>query len=247
MDLTAPAIDKIVSLSTPNTPVINGLTYTDKALTLIKTPTSDTLAVNTLAGLVDLLQAGFEGFDPTGVILHVVDHAKVELLSKTADEFGRRKVYVQVTPLKGVLEFKFNTFMDAESFNISLNSQFVQTDALQELVRIAGNIAHEGIAQTGDDGITQTVSVKRGIRIIGESVVNPRRTLAPFRTFREVEQPTSEFLLRVRQDGDEPTCALFEADGGAWRITAVNTVRDWLSNQLKADENSALGEIPIVA
>jgi len=56
----------------------------------------------------------------------------------------------------------------------------------------------------------------------------------PFRTFREVLQPASPFVLRVQAgaQGGLPTVGLFEADGGAWRLSAVEGIRGWLAHEL---------------
>jgi|SRR5579859_1922838 len=58
--------------------------------------------------------------------------------------------------------------------------------------------------------------------------------LAPYRTFRDIEQPVSTFLFRIQQSGENmPTFALFEADGGAWKIEAVQKIAARLSAGLK--------------
>ena len=35
------------------------------------------------------------------------------------------------------------------------------------------------------------------------------------------------------RDGETPQCALFEADGGAWKIKAIEAIRGWLKSDLK--------------
>ena len=57
--------------------------------------------------------------------------------------------------------------------------------------------------------------------------------LTPYRTFTEVQQPTSDFIFRL-SDGrnDEVYCALYEADGGAWRSVAKENIRKYLEEQL---------------
>ena len=49
------------------------------------------------------------------------------------------------------------------------------------------------------------------------------------RTFSEIEQPESNFVLRVDRDAN---IALFEADGGAWKNAAVARIRDYLKWRL---------------
>jgi len=58
--------------------------------------------------------------------------------------------------------------------------------------------------------------------------------LRPYRTFLEIEQPASAFVFRLRRgrEGELPTCALFEADGGRWKLEAIERIRDYLKEQL---------------
>lgn len=59
--------------------------------------------------------------------------------------------------------------------------------------------------------------------------VKPRVALRPFRTFLEVEQPVSEFLLRLDDDGN---VGLFEADGGMWQQTAKASIAAYFEDKL---------------
>ena len=52
------------------------------------------------------------------------------------------------------------------------------------------------------------------------------------RTFYEVEQPESEFLLRL---GDDGKVGFFEADGGMWKMTARKTIKEYLEKALEKE------------
>ncbi|OSA97223.1 hypothetical protein B2H85_16310, partial [Clostridium botulinum] len=58
--------------------------------------------------------------------------------------------------------------------------------------------------------------------------------LAPYRTFPEVQQPTSKFIFRMQQG---PKAAIFEADGGAWRNQAMQSIKAYLQEELKEIQN----------
>lgn len=58
----------------------------------------------------------------------------------------------------------------------------------------------EKSVRTNDNGVTQTVEARQGVSLNAMVDVKPRVMLRPFRTFLEVEQPESEFLLRVDPD-----------------------------------------------
>lgn len=81
-----------------------------------------------------------------------------------------------------------------------------------------------------DDGISQTVAAKTGIATVSNVTLPPIIKLAPYRTFVEVEQPEGEFLLRL-QNG--PKAALFEADGGAWKIQARKNIKNYFLDELE--------------
>ena len=59
--------------------------------------------------------------------------------------------------------------------------------------------------------------------------VRPIVKLKPYRTFSEVDQPESEFLLRLSEGA---RVALYEADGGAWTLQARRNVADYLRTAL---------------
>ena len=59
--------------------------------------------------------------------------------------------------------------------------------------------------------------------------VKPRVPLRPYRTFLEVEQPESEFLLRLDDNGN---VGLFEADGGMWKQTAKASITAYFEEKL---------------
>lgn len=84
--------------------------------------------------------------------------------------------------------------------------------------RISGSVS------TNDNGVTQTVEARQGVALNAVVEIKPRVMLRPFRTFLEVEQPESEFLLRV--DPDEGI-GFFEADGGIWKLEAKKNIADY--------------------
>lgn len=57
--------------------------------------------------------------------------------------------------------------------------------------------------------------------------------LRPYRTFLEVEQPESAFVFRMKQDNyGSVMCAVFEADGGAWKMDATQAIKEYLQREL---------------
>lgn len=97
-------------------------------------------------------------------------------------------------------------------------SSFIENEDRNKLLKVSGNIKEENVKSVGDDGVSQSAAIKVGVASVAEVVIPNPVILAPFRTFPEVIQPESKFIFRM-QTG--PQCALYEADGGAWRNVAM--------------------------
>ncbi|WP_263418700.1 hypothetical protein [Terriglobus albidus] len=248
-DVTAEFVQKILDLAPVERFTIHGLEYSDTKLNLVAPPTIDNIAIGTLKGFVDLLEADFEGFQKDAVLIHVVSHDKVRFIAKGSDGYGRRQTFIEATAQKGEKEFKFDTYYSVEDFNISLRALFVQSPELDDLISLASKITQADENRIDDDGISQKVTAKTGVGpLVGERVIKPTVKLKPYRTFREVDQPASEYVFRVKQMTNGAIgCALFEADGGTWKLTAISTIADWLTNRIKGSTTPDLSSIPVIA
>ena len=95
---------------------------------------------------------------------------------------------------------------------------------------ILERVNYENGITTVDNGVSQTVEARTGISLKQMLNIRPRVELAPFRTFFEVEQPASEFLLRLN---DSAEVGFFEADGGAWKLEAKERILAYFDSRLK--------------
>ena len=98
------------------------------------------------------------------------------------------------------------------------------------LFLLEASLSRQNSVKSEDNGLTQSCEVRKGIQLKATEVIRPIVKLCPYRTFMEVEQPESEFLLRVRDGGE---VGLFEADGGMWKLQAKNNIKSFFDNQLK--------------
>jgi hypothetical protein len=241
MGIQAEAIDKVLELAPPTFHTENGIVYSDRDLNAIVPPISSKFDVQTLDGLVNLLSAGVEGFDPASYLAQVANETTVRVVERKSDIHGRRKVLIEAVALKGLQQFQFGSYQAQENFLIGLASGFEPTPDLDYLVGIASVLDQKESVKLADDGISQSVTASKGVAFKENVVLRNRVTLAPFRSFREISQPQSDFIFRAREGGQ---LALFEADGGAWKIAAINAVAEWLKNNLSG---SGLGELPIIS
>lgn len=220
------AIEKIVALGAPNIVEENGYIYTDKNLTVITEPTVETLNFKTLTGLAETLKKESAFFN-CPLVVSALEHDKVKVVSSI--NVSDRQRETPYTANAETPDFAYGRFMPYEDMMIALKSKFVETQSLLNLVQLLGTITEENTASASDDGFSQSVVVKKGIALKDNKVINPRVRLTPFRTFVELEQPESEFLLRLQEGG---RVALFEADGGAWKLKARENVANYLRESL---------------
>lgn len=240
-------VDRGIELAPASLLTVEDFTYIDKGskVALFEPPSALPVAVRTLTGLVALLEAGLDEVALDKILVHVKSHSEVSVVSTAADKWGRRRVFVTASLMEDGRKFTFDSFMGQEAFNIGLRSLFVPDSNVDGLLLTSGNLAAQSEARQEDDGQTQRVVVKQGMALVADKVVVPRVTLAPYRTFREAVQPPSDFIFRVKSAESGNQCALFEADGGYWRIAAMANVKDWLTNQLKA--TTELAAIPVIS
>jgi hypothetical protein len=186
----------------------------------------------TLDGLCEWLKRDIDGnFAKHGRLMVVVENeVTVGVYPPLCGvEMNRRP---QLAECKRRIEaFPWGRYQDQEAFIVFLLSRFAEdSQGNRELVgKLVGNIRQEQSAESADDGISQRVIVKNGIYKVGEAIIQNPVYLAPMRTFCEIAQPVSPFVLRV-QEG--PAIALFEADAGEWRNAAVHGIRDYLTAML---------------
>ena len=122
------------------------------------------------------------------------------------------------------------SWLEHEEAMIVLRSQFIQNEGTEYLLDFLARVSDENSVSSDDNGMTQTVQVKKGIALNAREPVKPIVTLKPYRTFLEVEQPESAFLIRVR---DGMQVGIIEADGGMWKIAARRSVVAYLEKELK--------------
>jgi len=221
-------VEKLLSLAEVRPVKIGALVYTDRPLSLLAPPCQAGVALVTLTGLVDLIEQRLDGLVSGNWALHVESHAAVALVRRDTDDTGRR-VRLASVDLDDGQPFTFGRFMDREEFVIGLQSRFVGNDDLAGVLQLTSSLGVSTVALSEDDGISQRTTVKQGVTLKETVTVKGRVSLRPYRTFREIEQPASEFIFRLRsRDGAVPECALFEADGGKWKLDAVLAIKAWL-------------------
>ena len=226
------AIDRIVELAKPYTIKTDDgrrycTTYLREVKPEVELPTR--YSVDTLAALVKLIRT--EGIDHSPRLYVRVDSARRVMVDTTYThkeyaEFSRLPLYEAVSD---VPDITVNKSISQERAIVELQSLYAITEDRDYLLSLLSRIdVNQGVSSV-DNGISQEVSVKTGAVLKEQQTVQPIVHLQPYRTFLEVEQPASDFLLRLDKDGRP---ALYEADGGAWKLEAKRNIAAYLGEQL---------------
>jgi len=219
-------IEKIEAMSEQKLSEVGGLQYSNKSLSLIAPPAAAKFEVCSLSAVVDFCESEMKDGQH---VLHICSEKMVKLFGDIHPLFRRRELFIESASMENT--FRFGLFYEVDRFIIAMQSQFVQDDVTAAILKLVGNMTRVSEVGTKDDGMTQRVEAKSGLaKVENISVPNPV-CLAPYRTFIEVNQPYSNFVLRLNSDHH---CALFEADGGAWRVEAMRNVKTYLDNSMKS-------------
>lgn len=226
------AINRIVELATPFTlETRDGRQFCSADLVEVKPEVEHPArySVDTLEALVKLIRT--EGIDQSPRLYVRVDSARRVVVDSTYTgrdyaQYCRLPLY---DALSDVPHITTNQSMSQEKAIVELQSLYAVTEDRDYLLALLSRIdVNQGVS-TVDNGVSQEVSVRTGAVLKEQQTVQPIVHLQPYRTFLEVEQPASDFLLRLDKEGHP---ALYEADGGAWKLEAKRNIAAYLGEQL---------------
>lgn len=184
----------------------------------------------TLTGLISWIKADTDGFFAPGnpaALVTVEDPTTVAVYSHCQ---GREKRRIKLA--KTVYEppeFKYGAYVDAEMLAVKIQTCFIKDDGRDAVLYVVSNMTEEQTTQTADDGISQRVTVKSGVQAVNSTIFRNPAYLRPMRTFTEVTQPESPFVVRFKEGG---LAALHEADGGKWKTEAIRSIGAFLAEML---------------
>lgn len=232
------ALQYIISLSQRRVENIDGkyFYFQDGVPYLVnKCHKCETLQLSTLTSLIEYIKQGLDknSLKSDRMVIHVVSETEVRLITELNDDMGR---YAVVSVKARLPKIVLNDFMNQENFIIQTQSMFVNNEDKQIVLKVAGNVEDKTVAQYGDDGVTQKATIKSGLANVEDVIVPNPVVLMPYRTFFEIGQLSVPFIFRMRNGSNGVNCALFEADGGMWKSTAVHEIAEYLKNEL-ADES----------
>ena len=153
------------------------------------------------------------------------EYNKAVVYSTYRDDYTRDTIYMAKADAPGLSL----GWRSQQEMIIALQSLVIPTEASAELLNMLKSMTDESSITSRDNGVTQEVTVKSGVSLAKTVHVKPRVKLTPFRTFLEVSQPESEYLVRVDKGNQ---IGLFEADGGIWKLEAKKNIAVYFEREL---------------
>lgn len=227
------ALAYLVGLKDNKTYEIDGKVFSDNRLYMVEAPVyrRETLEFGSLDAIVQMIKRELVDYEDLAYPLFVEVESFNRVRTFTRPDFPEQKRIFPYTAVCRDANFKEGWRNQQEAI-IELKSRFIPTHDTEYLLDLISRVSNDEGIKSEDNGVTQTVTVKKGVSLAQSETVKPRVSLKPFRTFREVPQPESEFILRLDENG---RIGLFEADGGIWKMDAKDNIANFLNERL-ADE-----------
>lgn len=190
----------------------------------------DTLPLNSLDALIKMVKTEASEQD-TPLYITIPDHMTVRCFGQPdAAERYHRQVYYEAnaTDVPGWAEKNTLGFEEAQ---IALRTRFQETPDTLYAMKLVSDISLGAKVIYNDNGIATTITTQKGVALQTNEQIRPLVKLRPYRTFQEVEQPESIFLIRVSDRG----ISFIEADGGMWKLAARETIKTFLEERLSQE------------
>jgi hypothetical protein len=239
------AIEKIQEMSKPVIQVIEGRTFsvnTDGEASEIR-PTIDlahTLSLRSLDALVKMIKTEAVNKYAAPFYIMIPDHMTVRCFAQPKEEIRNiRQVFYEVNATD-VPGWEAEAQLGFEAAQIAMRTRFQETPDTTYALKLLSEISNGAKITFSDNGIATSVVTQKGVSLQTNESIRPIVSLKPYRTFQEVDQPASQFLIRINEHG----ISFIEADGGMWKLAARKTIKEYFD---KALENEISNGTVIVA
>lgn len=221
-------IQKIEEMAKPTFHEVDGQVFANQEMVLVadKKPMPRCIDLTGLDSICKMVRNEAEHVG-LQIFIQVKDYKSVSVFTELDADEDRLYLYSCVADTPGVT---MGRFMAYENAVIELRSLYIPNKGTEHLLQLLSSISNESKVTSSDNGVTQQVEARSGIALNSMVKIEPRVTLQPFRTFVEVAQPESEFLLRINDRGE---IGFFPADGGVWKLEATRNVAAYFEDKLK--------------
>lgn len=227
------AIEKIVSLANPVLLEVDGVSYlADKAggyshihpdLDMV-----EEIRLSSLDAMVKFVTSEAAHLTDSILYLTVPNHLTVQCFTSPDKECRNLRTVLYEAKATDVPGWAEKMQLGFEEAQIALRTRFQHTNDIEYAQKLLSDITTGCKVTYNDNGVATTIVTQQGVALQGKTTIRPIINLRPYRTFQEVEQPASDFLIRV----NDRYITFIEADGGMWKLTARETVKAYLEEHL---------------
>ena len=225
------AIEKIVDLAGVKFIVSDGITYADRDLVQVR-PVLDlpeTKPLTSLDAIIKLVKTeALPILKATPLYITIPTCERVECFTSVFESKRNERVMLYSAVATDVPGWSPETKLPFEQASIALQTRFQHTADRDYALRLCSQITTGGKVTYNDNGVATSIVTQKGVALQGTETIRPLIKLKPYRTFQEVDQPESTFLIRI----DERGISFIEADGGMWKLDARKTIKAYLEDQL---------------
>lgn len=224
------AIEKIEEMSSPLVYTEDDHSYvlyadhTEELRPTVYTPA--TVRLNSLDALVQLVKKEQQDRQ---IFVSVTGHDEVDVYdSPSEDSRWKRNVLYNARAID-IPGWEPEVQMGFDQAAVALMTRFQDGGDREYTLTLLSQITTGAKVTYTDNGIASTIVTQKGAALAQNTTIKPLVKLRPYRTFQEIEQPEGIFLIRISERG----ITFREADGGMWKLTARNTAKAWLQEQLQ--------------
>lgn len=237
MEIGKEFLEKVIEMTAPAVLDVNGRKMVVRSSGDTEDITPDpvfapTLELGSLEAMVKMVKTEaalkvdapiyIEAKSPTRVECYEQHHEKDEMCLRPVRYIAKA---TDVPGWEEKVELPFEQAM------IALRTRFQATPDTEYALKLLSDITTGSKITYNDNGVATSIVTKRGVDLQANASIRPIITLRPYRTFQEVEQPASEFLIRVNERG----IAFIEADGGMWKLAARKTIKAYFEEQFEKE------------
>ena len=161
----------------------------------------DILPLNSLDALVKMIKTEAPRFTEAPLYITIPSHLLVQCFTQPepTERYFRQFFYeVKATDVPG---WDSKVQLGFEEMQIALRTRFQETPDALYAMKLLSDISTGAKITFNDNGVATSVVTKKGIDLQANETIRPIVKLKPYRTFQEVEQPESTFLIRVNERG----------------------------------------------
>jgi hypothetical protein len=201
---------------------------------IVRMPVLAPIACNTLTGIVDFINMQDTLLPEERILLipiciHIKSHCEVELIGDLDNKWLNKKLWVKA----GCKVFD-STNMESplEEFLIWIQSCFVQDYETNYLLEILSKITASNGVEVTDKGVSLAIKRKKDIHFKENDKMRSQFSLRPYRTFSEIEQPESLFVLRVHDSANGISISMSETTDPTWKLRAINSIKAFFQERI---------------